>query len=549
MYQINEDKSIYATRGDIVIFSVSASNKGEPYTFQPGEVLRFKVFGKKDAESVVLQKDFPVTAVTQTVEIFLGENDTKIGEVISKPKDYWYEVELNPYDNPQTIIGYDEDGAKVFKLFPEGDDIPEYVPDPEVIKVIDTELDMASERPVQNQVIARAFANLQAGYQATHKAVTELNVTPEMFGAVGDGVADDTEAVQRALDAVGENGCVLIPRGVYKVTSLTHNVSNSKIVMHGKFVQAAGHSGTLLTVSGRYIELHNLHLERECTQAGVASEDLLNVGLKITESKNVNIYSPVIKNFNVGILAHSDKSGCAYIDIYSPQIIAFEGIKSSGSAWVNEIHTFGGRISIHESYDDYSGSAYLNLMGDCNRIFGMCLEGTKVERKIKGNYSSSLFIGCRFEGVNESGTDIEVNGGWNAFIHNRDFNENIVDNGEGNNFLDYAVYKFNSAISKPVVTMVSTASEKEFEANWKKPFVLADASAANMTIKYPQATSAYAKGVEFTVKKIDDSEHTVYVYTRPVLDGKQITLSVQNESITFFSDGSVWRIKDHYIPA
>jgi hypothetical protein len=70
-----------------------------------------------------LQKDFPVVEATENVDIFLSKEDTKFGEVISKPKDYWYEVELNPEDNPQTIIGYDEDGAKIFKLFPEGDDI------------------------------------------------------------------------------------------------------------------------------------------------------------------------------------------------------------------------------------------------------------------------------------------------------------------------------------------------------------------------------------------------------------------------------------------
>jgi hypothetical protein len=124
MFTLNDDKSIYATRGDIVFFSVSAADDGEPYKFQAGAVVRFKVYGKKDAENVVLQKDFPVVEETEKVEIFLSEEDTKIGEVISKPKDYWYEIELNPGNDPQTIIGYDEGGAKVFKLFPEGGDSP-----------------------------------------------------------------------------------------------------------------------------------------------------------------------------------------------------------------------------------------------------------------------------------------------------------------------------------------------------------------------------------------------------------------------------------------
>ena len=45
-----------------------------------------------------------------------------IGEVINKPTNYWYEIELNPNTQPQTIIGYDEDGEKLFVLYPEGSD-------------------------------------------------------------------------------------------------------------------------------------------------------------------------------------------------------------------------------------------------------------------------------------------------------------------------------------------------------------------------------------------------------------------------------------------
>jgi hypothetical protein len=50
----------------------------------------------------------------------LSKEDTKIGKKVNKPVDYWYEVELNPDTYPQTIVGYDEDGAKIFKLYPEG---------------------------------------------------------------------------------------------------------------------------------------------------------------------------------------------------------------------------------------------------------------------------------------------------------------------------------------------------------------------------------------------------------------------------------------------
>ena len=174
MFSINDDLSIYVTRGDSLYFTVTAQDDGTAYVFQPGDVVRLKVFGKKNAESVVLQKDFPVLSATEKVEIYLTEYETRIGDTISKPVDYWYEVELNPFSNPQTIIGYDEDGAKIFKLFPEGNELPEYVPDPEDVPVVDKALDLTSTRPVQNQAIARAITQLNAAITGNIAVTNEI---------------------------------------------------------------------------------------------------------------------------------------------------------------------------------------------------------------------------------------------------------------------------------------------------------------------------------------------------------------------------------------
>jgi hypothetical protein len=121
MFKINDDMTIECTRGDVALFSVGANIEGVAYTFKVGDVVRFSVFGRKDCSTVVLQKDVTVSKETEMVEIELSGEDTRIGEVISKPTDYWYEVELNPDTYPQTIIGYDQDGAKVFKLYPESE--------------------------------------------------------------------------------------------------------------------------------------------------------------------------------------------------------------------------------------------------------------------------------------------------------------------------------------------------------------------------------------------------------------------------------------------
>ena len=124
MVKINDDQSICVTRGDTVYFSVLAENsEGKQYQFKVGDVVRIKVFGKKDCSSVLLCKEFPVTAEGARADIFLSSAETRIGDVINKPKDLWYEIELNPNSEPQTIVGYDENGPKIFRLYPEGKDI------------------------------------------------------------------------------------------------------------------------------------------------------------------------------------------------------------------------------------------------------------------------------------------------------------------------------------------------------------------------------------------------------------------------------------------
>ena len=117
MFKIEEDKTIHLTRGDIATIEITTTKDGSPYTFTTGDVVRLNVFRKKKHDEVLLQKDVVVSGTSTVVDIVLDSNDTTIGNVINEPTDYWYEVELNPDTAPQTIVDYDEDGAKVFKLY------------------------------------------------------------------------------------------------------------------------------------------------------------------------------------------------------------------------------------------------------------------------------------------------------------------------------------------------------------------------------------------------------------------------------------------------
>lgn len=121
MFVIKDDLSIHITRGDVATIMVSAVlNDGSTHTFAPTDVVRLTVVEKGDYNAVCIQKDAVATENTPEIAINLTKEDTKLGGIINKPCDYWYEIELNPDTEPQTIVGHDDSGPKIFKLYPEG---------------------------------------------------------------------------------------------------------------------------------------------------------------------------------------------------------------------------------------------------------------------------------------------------------------------------------------------------------------------------------------------------------------------------------------------
>ena len=118
-------KNIQVTRGNYMPLTVKTKNlDGTDYVFQLEDVIRFKVFEKKNVKNVLLEKDFSINEVSEEVLIELMADEMKIGELIDKATDYWYEIELNPdTSKTQTIVGYEkETGPAILTLLPEGGD-------------------------------------------------------------------------------------------------------------------------------------------------------------------------------------------------------------------------------------------------------------------------------------------------------------------------------------------------------------------------------------------------------------------------------------------
>ncbi len=116
MFQIRNN-NIYLTRGDKATITLSI----EDYTFKNGDLIQFKIYNKKQLnKEPILKKEITVTEEKEEIDISLTSKETKIGNIMNIPTEYWYEIELN---NENTVIGYDNNGPKLFVLYPEGEDI------------------------------------------------------------------------------------------------------------------------------------------------------------------------------------------------------------------------------------------------------------------------------------------------------------------------------------------------------------------------------------------------------------------------------------------
>lgn len=113
MFRIDEEQTIHLTRGDRATIRLKAKNEE---LFHVGDVIKFSIVEKRNYDNVIFQKTFEVIHEQNTFDITLTSDETRIGDIISKPVKYWYEIEYNGVVTP---ICYNEEGARVFILYPE----------------------------------------------------------------------------------------------------------------------------------------------------------------------------------------------------------------------------------------------------------------------------------------------------------------------------------------------------------------------------------------------------------------------------------------------
>lgn len=78
-----------------------------------------------------------------------------------------------------------------------------------------------------------------------NKQINDIGINVKYFGAKGDGMADDTDSIQKALDLAKTLGSVevIIPNGTYRISKYLVVYKNTKIKMQKKTILLRGHGG------------------------------------------------------------------------------------------------------------------------------------------------------------------------------------------------------------------------------------------------------------------------------------------------------------------
>ena len=113
-----EDNTIKVRRGNRGTFTVQKiDDAGNIENFEKDDKVIFSVKENFSNSDVLIRKIIQVEETCNEVVIELTKKDTTIGNLIAKPKTYQYDICVN---EDETILGYDDAGAKEFILYPEG---------------------------------------------------------------------------------------------------------------------------------------------------------------------------------------------------------------------------------------------------------------------------------------------------------------------------------------------------------------------------------------------------------------------------------------------
>ena len=235
---------------------------------------------------------------------------------------------------------------------------------------------------------------------------SKVCLIPQMFGAVGDGVTDDTEAVKSMIENASVGDLLYFPNGTYLVNERLTIDKNIHIVNKGTITTSVLEPFiTINNVSNCLLDFGNIEKDIKTFNY---SEDNFNysIALYVTKMEYCNLKANYIKNFTTALCMVANDVGIHYNNIDLGRFDTFEGVDifTINDGWVNgnnfnnlnwEIHTWNGntnavpqtmiktRASRSSGNDPYLSNAnmFMHLKAECGNGINASFEQRLIDCK------------------------------------------------------------------------------------------------------------------------------------------------------------------------
>ncbi len=232
-----------------------------------------------------------------------------------------------------------------------------------------------------------------------------MSVNVKDFGAIGDGVADDTAAIQAAIDSLGADGGVVhVPRGTYKITATLKYDSGVTIQGIGanSLIKGASVAAPLFQSKGgstsrrhRFV-MRDMGIDNTTTVAGGIGIDLRNA----TDSKIDNVF---ISNVDMGVQFYADAGLGCYYNTLNDVVVSSNNTGFWFGQLANENRLIACRTNVTAAPLILSDGSHNHIISPSFEVFGT------YGINVSGAAYDTLILSPRLENAPTSGTGIRVN--------------------------------------------------------------------------------------------------------------------------------------------
>jgi len=395
-------------------------------------------------------------------------------------------------------------------------------------------------------------AEVASGFEPKGDDLTKLGWKSVMdFGAVGDGIADDTAAIQAAIDA-GSGGTVYLPPGDYRVD--TANYANSGLqevvydyalnVRAGGFrVLGAGDSSRIFTqnpscsifgsnwpIIGR-LQIEQLFLEGPSGNSGQGCGIRLGNERNITMSKQIlyesSFKSLRIDNFPLNAIRHLNHFICSYdglkIDGNGGHALVLEGgvgvnVKNCYVWTVPSANKAAFRVLEYVEINSCNGTDYDSHPDHLWGWFGNDGNDPELDAAVGFHYGNARLINCNIEHWKKHAVRLEYHSGL--------FSEGCVFLKDGASAGVVFYCMGDQDFRTITVSRARWISESGSITHFSVPAKLKAVADENLTVRYRNSGAVGNVAILQTIVNDKLEARSTYNYTNRMLVSEGLVLAV-----------------------